>query len=206
MKVYSVKTPTIIQKIFSNYRWCFSSVPKEIYLTFDDGPTPEITSFVLNELKKYNAKATFFCVGENVKKNNTIYKRIIKEGHSVGNHTFSHLNGFRSNKKQYLQNINLASDYIDSKLFRPPYGILKLSQARELQKNGYKIVMWNVLSGDFDSSISDQKCLENMIKKTTNGSIIVMHDSDKSKEKIFYALPKALDHFSKEGFIFKAIS
>jgi peptidoglycan/xylan/chitin deacetylase (PgdA/CDA1 family) len=205
MKFYTIKTPTIIQKFFSNYRWRFSSVPKEIYLTFDDGPSLEVTNFVLKELKKHQAKATFFCIGKNVKKHQNIYHKIQEEGHSVGNHTFNHLNGLLTKNTRYIENIQQASAYIVSKLFRPPYGRLKSSQARLLQQEGYKIIMWDVLSGDFDRSISPEKCLENVLKKTTNGSIIVMHDSEKSKDKIYFALPRILDHFSQKGYLFKAI-
>ena len=205
MKFYTIKTPTIIQKFFSNYRWRFSSVPKEIYLTFDDGPSLEVTNFVLKELKKHQAKATFFCIGKNVKKHQNIYHKIQEEGHSVGNHTFNHLNGLLTKNTRYIENIQQASAYIVSKLFRPPYGRLKSSQARLLQQEGYKIIMWDVLSGDFDRSISPEKCLENVLKNTTNGSIIVMHDSEKAKDKIYFALPRILDHFSQKGYLFKAI-
>ena len=205
MKFYIIKTPTIVQRLFSSYRWRFSSVPKEIYLTFDDGPTLEVTNFVLEELKKHQAKATFFCIGKNVKKHQNIYHKIQEEGHSVGNHTFNHLNGLLTKNTRYIENIQQASAYIVSKLFRPPYGRLKSSQARLLQQEGYKIIMWDVLSGDFDRSISPEKCLENVLKKTTNGSIIVMHDSEKAKDKIYFALPRILDHFGQKGYLFKAI-
>ena len=205
MKFYIIKTPTIVQRLFSSYRWRFSSVPKEIYLTFDDGPTLEVTNFVLEELKKHQAKATFFCIGKNVKKHQNIYHKIQEEGHSVGNHTFNHLNGLLTKNTRYIENIQQASAYIVSKLFRPPYGRLKSSQARLLQQEGYKIIMWDVLSGDFDRSISPEKCLENVLKNTTNGSIIVMHDSEKAKDKIYFALPRILDHFSQKGYLFKAI-
>ena len=205
MKFYPIKTPIIVQKLFSNYCWRFSSSVKEIYLTFDDGPTPEITTYVLNELNKYKAKATFFCIGKNVKKNHAIFERIIEEGHSIGNHTHHHLNGFKTNNSYYIKNICQAAELIESKLFRPPYGRLKLSQAKSITNLGYKIIMWDVLSADFDPKITPEKCLKNVISKTTNGSIIVMHDSYKSKDKLFYALPKILSHFSERGYVFKAI-
>ena len=206
MKFYTIKTPSIIQRVFSNYRWRFSSVPKEIYLTFDDGPTPEITTFVLNELKKHKAKATFFCIGKNVKKHLTIYKRIKKEGHAIGNHTYNHLNGFRTNNTNYIENILQAEKLIETNLFRPPYGRLKSSQARSIISKGYKIIMWDVLSGDFDTTITPEKCLKNVLEKTTNGSIVVMHDSEKAKDKIFYTLPKILSYYQEKGYLFKAIS
>ena len=206
MKFYTIKTPSIIQRVFSNYRWRFSSVPKEIYLTFDDGPTPEITTFVLNELKKHKAKATFFCIGKNVKKHLTIYKRIKKEGHALGNHTYNHLNGFRTNNTNYIENILQAEKLIETNLFRPPYGRLKSSQAKSIISKGYKIIMWDVLSGDFDTTITPEKCLKNVLDKTTNGSIVVMHDSEKAKDKIFYTLPKILSYYQEKGYLFKAIS
>jgi len=206
MKFYTIKTPSIIQRVFSGYRWRFSSVTKEIYLTFDDGPTPEITTFVLNELKKHQAKATFFCIGKNVKKHLTIYKRIKKEGHAIGNHTYNHLNGFRTNNTNYIENILQAEKLIETNLFRPPYGRLKSSQARSIISKGYKIIMWDVLSGDFDTTITPEKCLKNVLDKTTNGSIVVMHDSEKAKDKIFYTLPKILSYYQEKGYLFKAIS
>ena len=205
MKFYTIKTPFIIQRVFSSYRWRFSSVSKEIYLTFDDGPTSEITTFILNELKKHKAKATFFCIGKNVKKYHTIYEKIKKEGHSVGNHTYNHLNGFKTNKTGYIENIQKASKLIKSNLFRPPYGRLKPSQARSIISKGYKIVMWDVLSADFDISVTPEKCLKNVLSKTSSGSIIVMHDSYKAKDKIFYALPKILSYFTEKGYVFKSI-
>ena len=192
MKFYTIKTPTIIQKFFPNYCWRFSASAKEIYLTFDDGPTPDITTYVLNELKKHNAKATFFCIGKNVKKYHTICERIKKEGHTIGNHTYNHLNASRVTKTSYIENIQKAAKLIKSNLFRPPYGRLKSSQARSIISMGYKIIMWDVLSADFDTTVTPEKCLKNVLSKTSSGSIVVMHDSHKAKDKIFYALPKIL--------------
>ena len=214
MKLYTIKTPRIIEDFFSNYTWRFSSDKKEIYLTFDDGPTPEITNFVLNELDKYNAKATFFCIGKNIENHPEIYSKICANGHSIGNHTQNHLNGWKVSKKRYLQNVldvektlqlcNFAT--LKLNLFRPPYGKIKSSQAKELQKLGYKIIMWDVLSADFDVSISKEQCLQNVLQNTKNGSIIVFHDSVKASEKLRFVLPKVLEMFSKKGFVFKAIT
>lgn len=191
---------------------------KEIYLTFDDGPTPEITEFVLNELKKYNAKATFFCIGKNIKNHPEIFSKIIKEGHEIGNHTQNHLNGWKNNTTKYLENVLECKNVIDKqtqnnselktknlKLFRPPYGRVKRKQANALIKKGYKIIMWSVLSGDFDTKISKEKCLQNVLKHTSNGSIVVFHDSVKAAEKVKYVLPKVLDYFTRKGYEFKAI-
>ena len=206
MKFYTTKTPKIIQKFFPNYFWRFYSSAKDIYLTFDDGPTPEITTFVLDELQKHKAKATFFCIGENVKKCPKILERIKKEGHSIGNHTFNHLNGFKTNNTDYIENIQQAAKLIESNLFRPPYGRLKTSQARSIIRAGYKVVMWDVLSADFDTTITPEKCLKNVLSKTSNGSIVVMHDSIKAKDKIFYALPKILNYYTERGYVFKSIN
>ncbi len=215
MNLYLVKTPNLIKTIFKDLVWSFSNLEKKIYLTFDDGPTPEITQFILAELKKINAKATFFCVGENVKKYPEIFKQIINDGHAVGNHTFNHLNGWKTTTSRYLKNIEDSEKYFDenskfkiqnSKLFRPPYGKIKFSQIKKLQENGFKIIMWDVLSGDFDLSISPEKVLKNVINNTQNGSVIVFHDHQKSIEKLHYCLPKILTYYSNLGFAFEKIT
>lgn len=211
MKLYFTKTPRIISKLFSNYTWYFYTDKKEIYLTFDDGPT-EVTSFVLNQLQKHQAKATFFCVGQNIQKKLAIFNRILKEQHSVGNHTYNHLNGWKTKSDLYIKNVLRAEEVMrnntstqDKKLFRPPYGKIKKSQAKKLHQLGYKIVMWSVLSADFDAKISKESCLQNVLKNTQKGSIIVFHDSVKAKKNIMYALPKVLEYFSKRGYVFKTI-
>ena len=213
MGFYVAKTPRIFMRFFSNYTWCFDSNKKEIYLTFDDGPTPEVTEFVLNELDKYNAKATFFCIGKNIENHPEIFKRIIDKNHTIGNHTQNHLNGWKHSKKEYIENVLkvektlklLNFETLKLNLFRPPYGKIKSNQAKELIRNDYKIIMWDVLSGDFDTSISKEKCLQNVLKNTKNGSIIVFHDSIKASEKLYYTLPKILEEFSKKGYQFKSI-
>jgi len=217
MKSYLPRTPRLIMRFFSKYTWRFNADKKEIFLTFDDGPTPEITEFILTELKKHQAKATFFCIGKNIQNHPKLFQKIITEGHNIGNHTQNHLKGWKTDNNTYIDNV-LACEHVISKevnnaklktqnlkLFRPPYGKIKSSQAKELIKKGYKIIMWSVLSADFDTTISNKKCLENVLKNTTNGNIIVFHDSIKAAERMKYALPKVLKHFSDKGFIFKAI-
>ena len=212
--LYLAKTPRILMRLFSNYTWCFNSDKKEIYLTFDDGPTPEVTNFVLDQLRKHNAKATFFCIGKNIEKNPKLLQKIIEENHTIGNHTQNHLKGWKYSKKEYLDNVLKCEKTITQfnnlttgqKLFRPPYGKIKNSQGKGLLKKGYKIIMWDVISGDFDVSVTDKKCLQNVLKNTKNGSIIVFHDSVKASKKLYYTLPKILTEFSKKGFQFKAIS
>lgn len=205
---YFVKTPLWLQKFFPKMIWKIKTNEKKIYLSFDDGPHPEHTIFVLDELKKYNAKATFFCIGNNVRLYPEVYKRIIDDGHSVGNHTYQHLNGKKTKDNLYIKDVEDAAKYIDSNLFRPPYGQIKKFQAkviREMQ-HSYKIIMWTVLSGDFDIKITKEKCLENVLLKTTNGSIVVFHDSEKAAKKMKYALPNVLKIFSENGFSFEKIS
>jgi peptidoglycan/xylan/chitin deacetylase (PgdA/CDA1 family) len=221
VQFYFPKTPSIVMRFFATYIWRFSLDAKEIYLTFDDGPTPEITDFVLDELKKYNAKASFFCLGKNIENHPDIFKRILLERHAIGNHTQQHLNGWKTKKTHYIDNILACEHAIlntlekmqeaetkeqEAKLFRPPYGKIKRSQAKKLNRKGYKIIMWDVLSADFDATISNKKCLQNVLENTKNGSIIVLHDSLKASEKVRFVLPKVLKEFSNKGFVFKAIS
>lgn len=179
---------------------------KVIYLTFDDGPHPIATPFVLEQLKTYNAKATFFCIGKNVAEYPFIYEQIIDEGHSVGNHTHNHVNGWKTKDADYINNVAEAKKIIDSNLFRPPYGRATKFQLNLLKNNyGLTPIMWSVLSGDFDIHLSNEKCSKNVIKNTRSGDIVVFHDSKKALERMRYALPNTLDYFSKKGFQFKAI-
>lgn len=204
-----VKTNWSIKKLFSNYVWDIPNNKNKVYLTFDDGPTPEITEWVLNQLKKQNAKATFFCIGENIAKYHEIFQKVEKEGHSIGNHTFNHLNGWKTKKKNYLNNVNLCNlriqksitNSLQSNLFRPPYGKIKPSQSKILRKLGFKIIMWDVLSEDFDSSITPEQCLENVLCNVTSGSIIVFHDSKKAFHHLEYALPRTLEFLKEKGFV-----
>ena len=170
---------------------------RRIALTFDDGPTPEITPWVLDNLREHDAKGTFFCLGRNVDRYPDIYRQILDEGHAVGNHTYSHLKGSQTSNSEYLDDIKLAGLDIESKLFRPPYGRFRKSQIREIRKD-YKIVMWDVLSGDYDHKINPQKCFTNIEENLRAGSIIVFHDSLKARENLYHTLPAVLERYSDE--------
>ena len=179
-----------------------------IYLTFDDGPHPEATPFVLSELEKYNAKATFFCIGNNVLKHSNIYESILQAGHSVGNHTYDHLNGWKTETGAYLENIKDAATLIDSSLFRPPYGRIRKRQIRALKQASHlpnQIIMWDVLSGDFDIKINGETCARNVIENTVQGSIVVFHDSQKAWDRLSIALPLVLQYFFNLGYRMEAI-
>jgi len=204
---YFVKTPWFLKKYYSSCIWNMPRQEKKIYLTFDDGPHPVATPFVLDELKKYNAKATFFCIGKNVQEHADIYRRILDEGHRVGNHTNNHLNGWKVTDEAYFKNIREAAETIDSDLFRPPYGRISRFQVTGLTKSKtpFKIIMWDVLSGDFDQKIHAEKCISNVIKNTKKGSIVVFHDSEKAFEKMKEALPEMLIYFTKLGYHFEGI-
>jgi len=201
---YLNKTPKIIRPLAKDLIWSFPGKTSTLYLTFDDGPIPNVTPAVLAILDEFNAKATFFCVGENVKKHPDIYKMILEKGHSVGNHTYNHLSGWKSDNNEYKENILEAENYITSSLFRPPYGKITRSQIK-LLKSDYKIVMWDVLSGDFDTSTSPEKCANNVIKNASEGSIIVFHDSIKAEKTMLKSLPLVLEHFAKLHFEFCSI-
>lgn len=209
MHKYFIKTPWIIKKFFSSYIWHLPPDGNAVYLTFDDGPHPTITPWVLDELKKHNAQASFFCIGNNVQKFQEIYQRILDEGHAVGNHTHTHLNGWKTQDKKYLEDISKAAEFIQSKLFRPPYGKIKISQAKQvaatLKIGDAKIIMWDILSADFDSSFSPQQCLQHVIQNTTAGSIIVLHDSEKAFCNLNYLLPKLLKHLADKKYMLKKI-
>lgn len=209
MSNYFIKTPWWIKKIYPRRLWSMPATEKNIYLTFDDGPHPVATPFVLDELKKYTAKATFFCIGKNVIEHPAIYKRIIDEGHGLGNHTHNHLNGWKTNTNEYLNDVMIASKLFKSNLFRPPYGKLRSIQAKRIADaiadKSAKIVMWDVLSGDFDETLSKEQCLKNVIDNTVEGSIIVFHDSEKAFARMQYVLPLFLSAYAQKGYAFKPL-
>jgi peptidoglycan-N-acetylglucosamine deacetylase len=216
MKPYWIKTPNFIKRLFHNQVWDIPNTKNKIFLTFDDGPTPEVTKWTLQILKENNIKATFFCIGENIKKYPEIFNAVLADGHAIGNHTFNHLNGWKTSDEDYIRNIELCQNEIlflqskisnqQSKIFRPPYGKIKPSQSKKLQQLGYKIIMWDVLSADFDTTISSEKCLENATKKVTSGSVIVFHDSIKASENLKFVLPKAIKILKEKGFSFDVIN
>lgn len=234
MTLIPFKTPAIAKKMFPNYIWDIESEEKDIYLTFDDGPTEDVTDWVLDQLRAYNAKATFFCIGANVESNPEIFKKIIQEGHSIGNHTHNHLKGWKTTTENYLKNVETCEQILKStifnsnwpilnpstenhkspiadqqslisKLFRPPYGKLKPKQGKQLIQLGYKIIMWDILSFDWDQKLNAATCYQHIISKAENGSIIVFHDSKKASKNMKNILPKVLEYFSRKGFQFKAI-
>ena len=203
---YTPYIPSWFIKLNPTMVWTIPTKEKELYLSFDDGPHKTATPFVLDQLKQHDAKATFFCLGKNVQTHPGIYQRILDEGHTPGNHTFNHLNGWKTKNDLYVRDIGEAAKYIDSKLFRPPYGRISPFVSKMLRKQlHYKIVMWHVLSGDFDEKLSAQKCLENVLLYAKPGSIIVFHDSSKAWKRMSFALPKILQYYSNKGFLFKAV-
>ncbi|MBU6159404.1 MAG: polysaccharide deacetylase family protein [Bacteroidetes bacterium] len=208
MKPYLVTAPWYLRLFYS--RHCIWEVPeteKILYLTFDDGPHPKVTPYVLNELAKYNAKATFFCIGKNIAAYPEIYRQILEAGHRTGNHTYHHLNSIKTTEKEWLADVKKASDLIDSTLFRPPYGRITRFQEKVLResKPGFKTIMWSVLSGDFDTRLRGNDCTHYVLKNSKKGSVIVYHDSEKAWERLRQSLPEVLDYFSGRGYLFKSL-
>ncbi|MFD2583601.1 polysaccharide deacetylase family protein [Pedobacter vanadiisoli] len=222
--MYLIKSPLLLKWYYPSLLWNKSRTEKVIYLTFDDGPIPNVTDFVLKTLKVFNAKATFFCIGDNIVKHPEVFERVKADGHAIGNHTFNHLKGWKTDDETYLENTLKCQELTQTNLFRPPYGRIKKSQIRSLglgvwnpelkassnsqprtPNSPLQIIMWDVLSGDFDINLSPEKCYQNVIKHTENGSIIVFHDSLKAFDRLAHALPKVLAHFTEKGFTFASL-
>ena len=203
--MYLSKTPKLLKTLYPNLTWDIPTQKGVVYLTFDDGPTPVVTDWTLDCLKDFKAQATFFCIGKNVVSQPYIYQRILKEKHAIGNHTFNHLNGWKTDNLNYLNDVNLATKYIKSKLFRPPYGRIGNKQSKLILAANFKIVMWTVLSKDYNRKISREECLKNVLNNSRNGSIVVFHDSKKAFENLQYTLPRILEFYSEKGFCFKRI-
>ncbi len=206
--MYLVKTPRLLKKLYPELIWDVNQTTPCIYLTFDDGPIPIVTPAVLNILKQYNAKATFFCIGDNVRKHPDIFEKVKAGGHAIGNHTFNHLKGWKTETETYLENFLQADKLLDTSLFRPPYGRIKRAQIKALKeaKPGLKIFMWDVLSGDFDMTLKPEDCLKGVLKYTEAGSMVVFHDSIKAFKRLEYVLPRALDVWSKDGYSFDPLT
>ena len=199
-----IKPEQIAAKIYQDLVWHFTGKDNQLFLTFDDGPSPEITPWVLSVLKEHNAKATFFCIGQKVKENPELYAQIIQDGHSVGNHTNTHIKGWTVSTDEYYENVLEASKHIKSKLFRPLYGKIMPGQIEKI-KEEFKIVMWDVLSKDYDPRISPEKCYDTVVDYAQSGSIVVFHDTPKAENNLRFALPKILKDFSDKGFSFPGI-
>lgn len=202
--MYLIKTPSIFKPLASDLVWSIATKSKEVYLTFDDGPTPDVTDQVLDLLSEFKAKATFFCLGKNAASSGDLYKKILASGHTTGNHTWDHPDGWVTKRSLYLKNVNDASVVISSSLFRPPYGHITPGQISEL-KNRFKIIMWDVLSADFDENNSPQKCFDNVRKNAGSGSIVVFHDNVKSEKNMVPSLRMTLKYFTDEGYTLRSI-
>ena len=205
LKRWSVQPPKWVRLFFKDALWRVDEDEKTVFLTFDDGPVPEVTPWVCDELKKRDIKATLFCVGENVVKHPEIYQMVIEGGHKTGNHSFNHLPAWRCSGEAYFKNIELGMEQIDSTLFRPPHGQLYPWQMSRLKRLFSKVVMWDVLSKDYDNSLSASEVFENVKRHVRPGSIIVFHDSVKAWPRLKEALPATIDYLIKEGYSFRLL-
>ncbi|MCF8235252.1 MAG: polysaccharide deacetylase family protein [Bacteroidales bacterium] len=203
--LYFVKSPALLTRVlYPGLIWKIPNDENKLFLTLDDGPVPGLTPWVLDVLDRFQVKATFFCVGENVKKFPDLYSEIKNRGHQTGNHSYNHLNGWKTDLKSYILNVEKGNDRIQSALFRPPYGRIKRSQIRSL-KQQYKIVMWSLLAGDFDEKNSPEQCVTNIVRNAKSGDILLFHDSEKAKERIMVALPRSIEKLLDKGFRFDVI-
>ena len=202
---FPARIPNWIKWVYPTFLWQMPDDEKSLFLTFDDGPHPTITPAVLRILSSYNAKATFFCIGDRVKRYPEIFQQILDQGHTIGNHTQHHINGWKTATADYVAEVNKADSYIHSKLFRPPYGRIKRTQAKLLIQEGYKIIMWTVLTADYDQTLTKEACANRVLKNINNGNIYLFHDSEKGEERMLYALPRLLEAASDLGFEFKKI-
>lgn len=199
-----VRLPGFFTSMYQDAVWRYSVTEKVVYLTFDDGPIPEVTPWVLDLLKKEDIRATFFCVGENVMRYPEVYRQILADGHSVGNHTYNHWQGLKKSNQEYLANVEKAGEFIDSDLFRPPHGLLKMSQYKQL-KEKYQIIMWDLVSCDYDSRILPEQVFRNVRSYVRPGSVITFHDSIKAMNNLMKTLPLSIDWLKKEGYRFELI-
>lgn len=205
--MYIEQPPQWFRRIYPSALWRIHPEEKAVYLTFDDGPIPEVTPWVLDLLDEFQIKATFFMVGDNIRKHPELFEDVLRRGHHVGNHTFNHLKGFGHGLMSYLENVRKVKEYMDSNLFRPPHGMMGHFQYKMLQHLGYRIVMWDVVTRDYSTNLKGPQVLANVLKYARNGSIITFHDSLKSwnNGNLQYALPKAIEFLKFEGYEFKLI-
>lgn len=197
----NVQFPRVLRPFMGKLTWRKNPSEKVIYLTFDDGPVPEVTPLVLDILDEYKIKATFFCVGDNVQKYPEVYEAVLQRGHTTGNHTYNHLKGFSVSAGEYAENVQKASEYIDSGLFRPPYGRITYKQ-RKLLSPQYEIIMWDLITHDYNRNLSVETIFRNVKRHVRNGSIIVFHDSIKAKENVLAVLPQAIEYLKNCGYSF----
>ena len=206
--MYVHKTPKLLQLLYPGLTWHRSRKEKKVYLTFDDGPVPNATDFVLDTMKSMGVKGNFFCVGDNVRKHRATYEKLQESGHRIANHTFNHLNGWQTGDEEYYENIHACEKLLGRDnhppLFRPPYGKIKRNQAKEVLKT-HEVIMWDVLSGDFDPALEDDVCLKRSIDATKNGSIIIFHDSNKTYNKLKYVLPRYIEKILSRGMTFELL-
>jgi len=200
-----VRIPWILKWMYPEIVWTIQDSQPVLYLTFDDGPTPGVTSQVLSVLEKYKAKATFFCIGRNAERHQDIYNQIINAGHAAGNHTYSHLKGWYTPDAEYYSDIALAARFVKSGLYRPAYGMITPAQVRHLRQY-YRIILWDIMSYDFAYNTSPERCLKNVLRYAQPGSVIVFHDSLKAEAKVLYALPRVLEHYREKGYVFKHLT
>lgn len=199
--MYLVQPPYLLRRVYPAATWRAATTVPKIYLSFDDGPIPGVTERVLDLLQKENVKAVFFCVGENVQKYPQIFERILAEGHQVGNHTYNHLNGWNTDSISYFRNVAKCAELVNSTLFRPPYGRMKNSQYKALVKR-FQIIMWDVMTVDYDAKVSKEQCLKNACSNLRNGSVVLFHDSLKAASNMEYALPRFIEFAKSKGFEF----
>lgn len=202
--MYLNKTPDLLKPVYKDLVWDVPTSKKEVFISFDDGPVPVATPYALDVLKEFDVRATFFCIGDNVLKHPDIFQRVIDDGHRIGNHSLNHLNGWKYNDYSYVKNVLECARIVPSRLYRPPYGKIKRSQTAALRKR-FSIIMWDVISGDFDRKITKEKCVENVVKNVVPGSIVVFHDSHKAYEKMSFALPIVLEQLKAQGYSFGLI-
>lgn len=199
-----VRPPQLFRRLYNGAVWRMDRNEKKIYLTFDDGPVPGVTTEALSVLKQHNIRATFFCVGENVQKHPEIFQQIITDGHSVGNHTMHHVDGWKLSWRDYMRDVKECSAVFSSQLFRPPYGHMRRSHFATLSRR-CKVIMWDVLTYDFDKSYAPEHCLELALMNSRPGSVVVFHDSEKAKERMLYALPRYIEVMKQSGYTFEAL-